>query len=217
MRRNRSMVVRRSRHAILAHARRDNCDEERSGMSMANATRPWTLDELDRLPEDGNKYELVFGELFVTPPPNEEHETIASRLTRLLDPFVAAHGLGAVYHPRAVVRYAGSQVEPDLMVRAERLRRTGSWVGAPIPILVVEVLSPFTRRRDVEQKRALYLDAGVAEYWVVDAVSRSVLVVRPNVADVTEHDVLVWRPGGVSAELSVSLVELFSGVGDAEE
>ena len=53
----------------------------------------------------------------MTPSPNADHETILARLSRLLEPFVAAQGLGFVYDPRAVLRIAGSEVEPDLMVR----------------------------------------------------------------------------------------------------
>ncbi len=78
-------------------------------MPMATATKRWTLEELHRLPDDGNKYELVRGDLFVTPPPTDAHETILARLTRLLDPYVAAHGLGFVYRPRAVLRFEGSE------------------------------------------------------------------------------------------------------------
>lgn len=87
-------------------------------MRMAELTHRWTIAELYRLPDDGNKYELVRGELFVTPPPTDWQETIGARLTRILDPYVAAHGLGLVYHPRAVVRIGeDTEVEPDLMVR----------------------------------------------------------------------------------------------------
>ena len=105
-------------------------------MSVAVAVKKWTLAELHRLPEDGNKYELVYGELFVTPAPTYEHETILAKLARILDPYVAAHGLGFVYHPRAVVQRKGSEVEPDLQVcqlhpRGTRMR---SWRTAPIPI-----------------------------------------------------------------------------------
>ena len=86
-------------------------------MLMATQTKRWTLEELHRLPDDGNKYELVRGNLFVTPAPTEAHETILARLTMILVPYVAANELGLVYRPRAVVRFDGSEVEPDLMVR----------------------------------------------------------------------------------------------------
>jgi Uma2 family endonuclease len=59
----------------------------------AQQTKRWTLAELHRLPEDdGNTYEVVHGELFVTPPPTVDHETVAARLVRVLDPYVERHG-----------------------------------------------------------------------------------------------------------------------------
>jgi Uma2 family endonuclease len=136
-----------------AHARASDLLEEGFAMSMAATTKQWALEELHSLPDDGNKYELVRGELFVTPPPNQDHETIASRLTRMLEPYVAANDLGFVYRPRAVFRFQGSEVEPDLMVRRPPRRKTEEWEDAPFPILIVEILSDSTRRRDRNQKR----------------------------------------------------------------
>jgi Uma2 family endonuclease len=211
-------VTRSSRgHAILGHAPRDPLAEERFVMSMPNTARAWTLAELHRLPEDGNKYELVYGELFVTPAPTEEHETIAARLTRMIDPYVAKHRLGLVYRPRAVVQRRKSEVEPDLMVRTERIRRKGSWRGAPVPLLVVEIVSPTTRRRDHIKKRTYYEDIGVAEYWIVDASERSVRVVRPNVEDTVVTATLSWMPAGVPRPLAISLARLFAGIKPGEE
>jgi Uma2 family endonuclease len=186
-------------------------------MSMPTTARAWTLAELHRLPEDGNKYELVYGELFVTPAPTEEHETIASRLARMIDPYVAKHRLGLVYRPRAVVQRRKSEVEPDLMVRAERIRRRGSWRGAPVPLLVVEIVSPTTRLRDHIKKRNYYADIGVAEVWIVDAGDRSVRVVRPNAEDVVVTRTLTWTPAGVARRLVISLAKVFAGVEAAED
>ena len=86
----------------------------------------WTLAELHRLPDDGNKYELVRGDLFVAPAPSVVHETILVRLTDILAPFVAANDLGNVFHPRAVVRFKGSEVEPDLMCDGHIRTSTGT-------------------------------------------------------------------------------------------
>src|SRR3954463_14218381 len=103
-------------------------------MHMAAETKRWTLEEVHRLPDDGNKYELVRGDLFVTPPPSEDHETILARLSRLLDSYVEQHALGMIYHRRSVVRFEGSEVEPDLMVRQPRSRPVKDWVDAPVPV-----------------------------------------------------------------------------------
>jgi len=110
-------------------------------MGVAIAQKRWTLRELHSLPDDGNKYELVRGDLFVTPPPTNEHETIVALLTRMLDPFVQRNGLGLIYRPKAVFRYRGSEVEPDLMVRGRAPEPIGNdWASAPTPVLVVEVI-----------------------------------------------------------------------------
>ena len=178
-------------------------------MHMATQTKQWTLEELHSLPDDGNKYELVRGELFVTPPPTDEHETIIARLTRILDPFVAANGLGMVYHARAVMRFEGSEVEPDLMVRQPKTPGSRDWDDAPTPSLIVEVISPSTRRREHEHKRQLYLDAGVPEYWIVDPERHSIRIIRPGKADEVATDQLTWSPPGVDAALVVDVPAVF--------
>lgn len=178
---------------------------------MAVATKKWTLEELHSLPDDGNKYELVRGELFVTPPPGDEHETILAKLTEILAPYVRQHGLGHVYRPKAVMRFEGSEVEPDLMVRRAHPDRQGNdsdWTRAPIPILVVEVLSPSTRRRDLNQKRSLYVDAGVAEYWVFDSAEQSVTVVSGESTRVVRER-LNWFPTGATEALEFDLADVF--------
>lgn len=179
-------------------------------MSMATTTKRWTLEELHSLPDDGNKYELVRGELFVTPPPNQDHETIASRLTRILEPYVATHDLGFVYHPRAVFRFQGSEVEPDLMVRQPPRRPKEEWQDAPFPILIVEILSDSTRRRDRNQKREFYMDAGLAEYWMVDPSQRTVSVIRPGAEEVVAAESLTWAPSGVPVPLVFDVADLFA-------
>ena len=176
-------------------------------MAMPNAVKRWTLQELHSLPDDGNKYELVRGELFVTPPPTFDHETIAARFTHVLSSYVVANGLGLVYRPRAVLRFEGSEVEPDLMVR--RTAPGADWDGAPLPILIVEILSPSTRRRDREQKRELYSDASIPEYWMVDPERRTITVVAAGRPDVTKTDTMAWSPSGASAPLLIELATLF--------
>ena len=73
-------------------------------MPMAQTTDDWTLDQLHRLPDDGNKYELVRGELFVTPPPSVGHEELVAVLARILRGYVETWRLGRVYTPRSVLR-----------------------------------------------------------------------------------------------------------------
>jgi len=195
-------------HVSSTHVRSIHFAEDGWLMHMAAKLKHWTLEEVHSLPDDGNKYELVRGQLFVTPPPPPEHETINARLNRLLVPYVAAQRLGMVYHPRSVVRFEGSEVEPDTMVRPEVKRRV-KWDDAPIPRLVIEILSPYTRRRDLSDKRSLYLDAAVAEYWIIDPEERTIRAVRRDREDVVTRDRFVWTPTGASEPLTIEIAELF--------
>ena len=76
-------------------------------------------------------------------------------------------------------------------------------------LLVVEIISPGTRRRDHEQKKPFYLDAGVAEYWIVDPALANITVVRPWQDDRVEGERVEWRPPGREAVLTVSIDEVF--------
>lgn len=176
-------------------------------MRMATISNRWTLDELHRLPDDGNKYEIVQGVLFVTPPPSVGHEEIAALLGRILDRYVETHRLGRVYRPRAVIQTRDSEVEPDLMVR--RVSRSEVWSEAPLPILVVEIASPSTQRRDRGDKRGFYVDLGVPEYWIVDGEDLSVRAIRGNASDVLVRDALEWRPAGAAEPLVIRLPDFF--------
>ena len=168
------------------------------------ATKLWTLSELHSLPDDGNKYEVLDGELFVTPAPSVSHEAILARLTELLVPYVSGYRLGHVLRPRAVIRLRGSEVEPGLMVRAVP-DENASWEALPVPILVVEVASPSTRRRNREQKRKFYADIGVAEYWIADRERKLITVVRHGHVDADATESVMWAPDGADEPLVVDV------------
>ena len=176
---------------------------------MAQAAGGWTLADLDRLPDDGNKYELVDGELFVTPAPSPAHEELVYALRALLDPYVGAQRIGRVYASNAAIRTSGSALLPDLMVRQPLRKPPGTWEEMPLPFLVVEILSPTTRRRDHEYKRAFYLCVGVAQYWIVDGEQRTIRVITPNADDVVVDRELTWRPANASAALVIDVERYF--------
>ena len=180
-------------------------------MSMVNRVQKrWTLEELHSLPDDGNKYELIRGELFVTPAPRVSHEFILARLTRVLDPYVAANHLGYVLRARAVITLEDdSEVEPDLMVRHLPEDREVGWEAVPLPILVIEVASDSTRRRDRVIKRGFYTDIQIPEYWMVDGADRTIRVVREERADVVATDTVTWHPAGVDTPLTIALMDIF--------
>jgi Uma2 family endonuclease len=180
-------------------------------MLMVTKTRRWTADNLDQLPNDGNRYEVVEGALFVTPAPSFAHQFVAGAIYRRLYRFVDEQHLGwAMFAPGDVHINIENQVQPDIFVVPRTAAgKPASWRDAPTPILVVEVLSDSTARRDLGPKRELYLRAGVAEYWIVDHESRAVRIVRRGEADVEAKDRIEWRPAGASEPLIIDLPALF--------
>lgn len=122
----------------------------------------WTVDDLDELPDDGYRYELVDGSLLVSPPPEFDHQYLASRLIVLLSPQLPeplrAVGAPGVYFDRRNYRV------PDLVVvpRGETLRRR---VGPSDVVVAVELVSPGSRSTDRVAKPAQYAAAGIAHYW----------------------------------------------------
>lgn len=122
-------------------------------------------------PEDGNRYEAIGGELYMTPPPSFEHQRISHRLAVALHRILEAPGHGVVVAAPVGVEFPDTEegVQPDLVfVSRERsgIVRRGWIRGAPD--LVVEILSPSTAERDLTIKRKLYERQGVAQYWAVD-------------------------------------------------
>jgi Uma2 family endonuclease len=206
------MTARAAPASIVAHARHTaDRAEEQHRMHTVPQEKRWTLEEVHALPEDGNKYELVYGELWVTPGPSEQHNDIIARITAILVPYVLAQGLGFVYHPRALFRVGREvEVEPDLVVRQPQPDHSdGSWETVPRPILVAEAVSPSSRRRDYEKKRDLYLETEIPEYWIVDAEIRTITVVKPGRDPEAVTDQLTWSPAGARASLTFDLADVF--------
>ncbi|MEW5930683.1 MAG: Uma2 family endonuclease [Gemmatimonadota bacterium] len=170
----------------------------------------WTYAEFARLPDDGNRYEVIAGELHVTPAPRPAHQRIIARLGFALEGFTRENDLGWILPGPVDVLFAeGEYLEPDLVfVRRERLQIvTERGIEGP-PDLVVEVASPSTARTDRGIKRERYARFGVPEYWVVDADARLVEVYRmlvdPSRPEVV-RDVLTWSPvpGGPALRIDV--------------
>lgn len=168
----------------------------------------WTREDLSRLPDDGNRYEVLGGALLVTPPPSDAHQEIVAWLSAYLTPFVMEHTPGLVHHPRSVVVIGTEQLEPDLMVRPIAPLR--GWEQAPLPILVIEVISRSTRQRDLEAKRRFYMRAGIAEYWIVDRHARAVVRCTASEAQERVTTVLTWAPEGAPATLDLDVAALFA-------
>jgi len=139
-----------------------------------------TYDDYAALPDDGRRYEILDGDLSVTPAPGSAHQIILANLFRIVDAHVGAHNLGLVlFAPLAVILADTTVVEPDLIYldNARRNRVSGRGIeGAPT--LLVEVLSPGTTKTDRGRKFALYARYGVPFYWIVDLEARAVEVFR---------------------------------------
>ena len=132
------------------------------------------------LPDDGKRYEILDGELFVTPAPGRPHQRVVMRLAGMLDGHVTARGLGEVdIAPFDVILSDPNIVQPDLMVVASDRTAGFSHRGFEgAPTLAVEVLSPSTGRIDRKTKLAIYARHGVPYYWIVDPVGRTIDVHR---------------------------------------
>ena len=172
----------------------------------------YTADMVRALPDDGNRYEVVHGELLVTPSPRELHQRVHLRLVLELGKYLERYpAAGALYSSPADISWTpDTLVQPDLFVAALDEARTGDWSRFRTLLLAVEVLSPSSVRQDRFTKRRLYQEVGVATYWVVDADARAVEVWTPQAFfPRVETAALSWHPAGASEKLTITLESLF--------
>ena len=125
---------------------------------------PFTVAELDRMPSDGHRYELMDGVLVVSPRPTTVHQFVAGRLHGVLNA-VCPEDLCVIPEP-AVQLDLRTEFDPDLVV--VRLEDVGDAKFTMPPLLVVEVRSPSTALIDLNRKKAVYEKFGVSSYWIVD-------------------------------------------------
>lgn len=131
---------------------------------------PYTYEDYCRLPDDGQRYELIDGEFYVTPAPTSMHQIVSLRLAYRLMQQLVDPGLAVVFAaPYDVILANTTVVEPDLcVVKTERkgmIARRG--LEGP-PAIVVEILSPSNRSHDQTLKRSVYARFGIPEYWIVE-------------------------------------------------
>jgi Uma2 family endonuclease len=182
-------------------------------MGMPAQQPGWTADMARSLPDDGRRYEVLDGELSVTPAPSLRHQTVAFKLCVRLDSYVTAHSLGIALLSPADIEFSSRRLlQPDVFVAPPTASGTPrEWSDISSLLLVVEILSPSTARTDRQQKRRIYQSEGVPEYWIVDLDARVVERWQPH--DTRPEiiaDVLVWQPQPEIAALSIDLVELFA-------
>lgn len=189
-------------------------------MAMAMlADSNWTVDMLDALPDDGQRYEIIDGELFVTPSPNQPHQMVAGAIFAELRAYLRGSPLAyPMISPSDVYRgeRGRNRVQPDVFVmrRADGKRAEFPFAMTDL-LLAIEVQSPSNPRLDYQIKRDLYLREGVPEYWVVNGDARNVSVWR-GVADPGEvlSRRVTWQPAGTMTPFVLDLGELFAEVYD---
>jgi Uma2 family endonuclease len=188
------------------------------GMPAVDLTRRWTREEVLALPDDGNRYELVDGDLLVTPSPVRLHQRASGELYSVVKGYVRAHRLGEVLYSPADLEFApGEILQPDVFVAPPVAGRVGkTWSDVGVPLLVIEVLSPSHPEYDREQKRRRYQKAGVPTYWIVDLDERRVEVWTPR-ADrpAMIAETLTWRPAPAVPAFELDLPALFAAILDA--
>jgi Uma2 family endonuclease len=178
-------------------------------MPVADTSR-LTYEDYCQLPDDGKRYEIIEGELYVNPAPVPYHQIIIRQLLRALQDYLDENGGGeAIGSPIDVVLKHETVVQPDIVaVLPQRLSIIGRRNIQGAPDLVVEVLSESTRGFDENAKRKLYLQSGVREYWIVDPDSAEVLVHRGSAVLKIERGGTLTSP--LLPNFSLSLRDVFS-------
>ena len=170
---------------------------------MATRTA-WTYEDYAALPDDGKRYEIHDGELYVMTAPTSDHQIVSVRLLTALDRYVETRSLGLVLHAPLDVILSDTPgdttiVQPDIVYldreRLPALHRRG--VEGP-PTLVIEILSPTTAATDRSRKRALYARYGVPNFWLVDP---DVRVIEAYVLRGSEYALAVRAAGGQPLDL----------------
>lgn len=161
------------------------------------------------------RYELIDGDLLVTPAPTWSHQEAVMRLWRELDDYLRDHPVGRpVVSPADIELEAGTVLQPDVfVVPARDVQPHGSWGDVRELLLAVEVLSPGSGRHDRVIKRRFYQRMDVAEYWIVDSESGVVERWRPEDerAELLDHSI-TWQPSGAAEPLMIDLETFFAHV-----
>jgi Uma2 family endonuclease len=186
-------------------------------MGMPAPQASWTAEMARALPDDGQRYEVLDGELYVSSAPGWSHQSIVQALFLVIHPYVEANALGWTrLSPSDVELSPKRLVQPDLFVVPDTgAGQPRSWRDVKALLLTVEVISPSTARTDRFMKRPLFQSAGVPEYWIVDGSARSVERWRPgDERPEVIPELLEWQPRPGVEPLRISLPELFAAALD---
>jgi Uma2 family endonuclease len=186
-------------------------------MGMPQTAERWTAERVRALPEDGKRYEVIAGELFVTPAPSFDHQDAVLRILVPIKQYLEQTGSGYPAISPADIEFDDETlVQPDVfVVPLIGGRRPRRWSDITRLLLAVEVLSPSTARADRTVKRRLFQRVGVPEYWIVDVEARLVERWRPGDArPEIVTDALAWHPDPAQAPLVIDLPPLFAAIVD---
>lgn len=195
--------------------------EQIMGMPARALDRRWTEQEFyaarDAAPP-GERWELVDGEVLVTPSPSWVHQHIVARLLELIAPYARVQKLGRTFTaPLDVKLEPGLVLQPDLLVvPAGELRRRSDVVRHLL--LAVEIISPTSARHDRVRKRPAYQRNRVSEYWIVDEMSQTFERWTPDDerAELLSERI-IWHPPGATESFQLDLIELFDEVASDED
>ena len=174
----------------------------------------YSADMVRSLPDDGNWYETVHGELLVTPSPRLWHQAIVHRLQLALGNYLERHPVGFLLASPADISWSeDTLIQPDIFICDLEQARTLDWKHVTRLLLVIEVLSPSTARYDRFTKRRLYQEVGVPAYWVVDPDAQYVEVWTPAAAvPETERERVTWLPTGAQKPFELALADVFKPI-----
>jgi Uma2 family endonuclease len=172
----------------------------------------YTADMVRALPDDGNIYEVVHGELLVTPAPRLWHEEVAGRLYVAMRAYLERFPVGLAIGSRSDLSWGLDDVlvSPDLFVVPLDEARRLDWLSLRTVLIAAEVVSPSSIRSDHFTKRRLYQERGVPLYWVIEPEQHFVEVWRPEDSFPTiERQSLTWAPAGATTSFTLELAQLF--------
>ena len=182
-------------------------------MGMPAEITEWTAEMARALPDDGNRYEVLDGELFVTPAPKRDHQRLVGELFVRLREYVRQNTLGEVLFSPADIEFSRRRLlQPDLFVVPDTGgAKSREWSDIKTLLLAVEVLSPSTARPDRHRKRLIYQDEGIPEYWIVDGDARLVERWRPeDKRPEILADSIGWHPRSPVSPLVIDLPNVFA-------
>ena len=179
-------------------------------MAMPAFSAVWTAEMARALPVDGNRYEVVHGELLVSPAPRPFHQEVVWRLMSALRPYLAREPVGHAFAAPLEARHSQTtELQPDIVVFRSGAVTPTSWSSLGHALLVIEVLSPSTARTDRFVKRPVVQQAGVPLLWLVNIDDGAVEWWTPEAhLPRVERERLAWHPAGASAPFLIELDEL---------